>query len=94
MEVSPFEYLEHIHSATMILVGSDDFIKSGIDGNERVYLDEILDKSESSKGVLTVLLTSLVYKIFHPEKIFVSTKVVLREAILDVPLIQNILRPF
>lgn len=68
MEVSPFEYLEHIHSATMILVGSDDFIKSGIDGNERVYLDEILDKSESSKGVLTVLLTSLVYKIFHPEQ--------------------------
>lgn len=68
MEISPFEYLEDIHSKTMVLVGSDDFIKSDIDDNERVYLDEILDKSESSKGVLTVLLTSLVYKIFHPEQ--------------------------
>jgi DNA (cytosine-5)-methyltransferase 1 len=32
------------------------------------YLDEILKHSESSKGVLTVVLTSLVYKIFNKEQ--------------------------
>lgn len=68
MEINPATYLEGIHSKMMILVGSDDFIKSNIDKNSQVYLDEILDKSESSKGVLTVLITSLVYKVFHPEQ--------------------------
>lgn len=31
-------------------------------------LNEIISKSESAKGVLTVVLTSLVYKILHPEQ--------------------------
>jgi DNA (cytosine-5)-methyltransferase 1 len=68
MGTTPSAYLEDIHSKMMVWVGSDDFIKSDIDKNEKAYLDEILDKSESSKGVLTVLVTSLVYKIFHPQQ--------------------------
>jgi len=34
----------------------------------RVHVDEVIDRSENAKAVLTVLLTSLVYKILHPSQ--------------------------
>lgn len=39
-----------------------------LDKNILPYVEEILSRSEASKAVLTVLLTSLVYKYIHPEQ--------------------------
>jgi DNA (cytosine-5)-methyltransferase 1 len=64
--MEPAEILEIIYSESMVLVGSDTEIKSDLDSAITIHLLEILAKSESSKGVLTVVLTSLVYKIIHP----------------------------
>ena len=66
MEKNPIEFLETIYSLNMEAVGSAEVIKSDLNGTIRHYLDEILDKSESAKGVLTVIITSLVYKHFYP----------------------------
>lgn len=57
--------LEELYTRTMNVVGSDDEIKSDLPKSVTLHLDEILKRSESSKGVLTVVLTSLVYKILH-----------------------------
>jgi DNA (cytosine-5)-methyltransferase 1 len=58
----PNTFLKKTFDQSMKLVGSDDKIKSDLPTAITQYLDEILSKSESSKGVLTVILTSLVYK--------------------------------
>lgn len=47
-----------------VSVESDFFIEDSI----KSRLDIILDNSERSKGVLTVLITSVVYKYFHPSQ--------------------------
>lgn len=60
--------LEELYTRTMNVVGSDDKIKSGLPKSVTLHLDEILKRSESSKGVLTVILTSLVYKILHDDQ--------------------------
>jgi DNA (cytosine-5)-methyltransferase 1 len=52
----------------MALVGSDTSIKSDLNENVSCQLDTILTYAESAKGVLTVILTSLVYKFFNPEQ--------------------------
>ncbi len=52
----------------MSLVGADDEIRSELPQEAKALLHEILQNSESSKGVITVVITSLVYKIFHPEQ--------------------------
>jgi DNA (cytosine-5)-methyltransferase 1 len=50
----------------MKVVGSDNKIKSDLPKTITKHLDVILSKSESAKGVLTVILTSIVYKTLNP----------------------------
>ncbi len=64
--MEPTEYLEKIYKESMQIVGSDDKIKSGLDKNIIYHLSEILNRSESAKAVITVILTSAVYKILNP----------------------------
>lgn len=65
---TPYRYLEELHSEVMDVVGSDDMIKSNISEEAANCLDVILKYSESAKGVLTVIITSLVYKVFSPKQ--------------------------
>jgi DNA (cytosine-5)-methyltransferase 1 len=64
--MTPEELLEKAYSESMKSVGSDNFIKSDLNTSISEYLDETLERSESAKGVLTVILTSLVYKMLYP----------------------------
>lgn len=66
--MEPSKFLEVKYNETLSIVGSDDFIKSDLDKKIIKYLEEILERSESAKGVLTVILTSLVYKILNPNQ--------------------------
>jgi DNA (cytosine-5)-methyltransferase 1 len=66
--MEPTEYLEKIYSESMQIVGSDDNIKSDLDENIALHLREILNRSESAKAVITVILTSAVYKILNPNQ--------------------------
>ena len=50
------------------LASSNDIVQELESPKIKSYLDEILKHSESAKGVLTVILTSLVYKIFHNDQ--------------------------
>ncbi len=65
---TPDELIEEIYQEALIAVGSGSEILSDL---EQLPLDElaiIVSKSESSKAVLAVLVTSLLYKIIHPEQ--------------------------
>lgn len=66
--MEPTEYLEKIYSESMQIVGSDDKIKSDLDKNIALHLSEILNRAESAKAVITVILTSAVYKIQNPNQ--------------------------
>lgn len=66
--MEPTNFLEKAFAETMETVGSDDFIKSNLNDDISKHLQEILNRSESSKAVLTVIITSLVYKIQNPEQ--------------------------
>ncbi len=62
----PNTFLRKAFDESMTLVGSGNKIKSDLPKSITKHLDVILGKSESSKGVLTVVLTSLVYKRLTP----------------------------
>lgn len=62
----PNTFLKKTFDKSKKKVGSDNEIKSNLPRTITKHLDVVLSKSESSKGVLTVILTSLVYKILHP----------------------------
>lgn len=62
----PNKFLKKTFDQSMKVVGSDGKIKSDLSKTITKHLDVILSKSESSKGVLTVILTSLVYKTLNP----------------------------
>ena len=62
------DYLNSFYDDTMKFVGADVEIKSALPADLKILLREILHNSESSKGVLTVVITSIVYKLFHPEQ--------------------------
>jgi len=66
--MNPIEFLENVYRESMENVGSDDSIKTDLDERIKDYLLEILFKSESAKGVITVIITSLVYKILYPDQ--------------------------
>lgn len=66
--MEPTEFLEKVYNESMQIVGSDDIIKSDLDTSISSHLGEILSRSESAKGVITVILTSAVYKILNPEQ--------------------------
>lgn len=66
--MEPTNLLEKAFAEAMETVGSDDFIKSNLNDDISKHLQEILNRSESAKAVLTVIITSLVYKIQNPEQ--------------------------
>lgn len=66
--MEPTEYLKKIYDESMQIVGSDDKIKSDLDKNIALHLSEILSRAESAKAVITVILTSAVYKILNPKQ--------------------------
>lgn len=66
--MEPTEYLKKIYNESMQIVGSDDKIKSDLDKNIAHHLNEILSRAESAKAVITVILTSAVYKILNPNQ--------------------------
>lgn len=66
--MEPTKFLEQTYSEAMEIVGSDENIKSDLDKEISKHLREILKRSESSKAVLTVTITSLAYKIQNPEQ--------------------------
>lgn len=66
--MEPTNLLEKAFAEAMETVGSDDFIKSNLNDDITKHLQEILNRSESAKAVVTVIITSLVYKIQNPEQ--------------------------
>lgn len=66
--MGPTEFLENIYNESMKIVGSDDRIKSNLDSTISNHLLEILGRSESAKAVITVILTSAVYKTLNPSQ--------------------------
>jgi len=57
--MEPSELLEEIYSKSMKIVGSDNQIKTDLDDPIKEHLTIILDKSESAKAVITVIITSV-----------------------------------
>ena len=66
--MEPTEFLEKIYNESMAVVGSDNEIKSDLDSTIANHLLEILGRSESAKAVITVILTSSVYKKLNPDQ--------------------------
>ncbi len=62
-------YLQRIYERCKRDLGdSDEIIQVVTKPDVKTNLDIILSRSESSKGVLTVVITSVVYKIFNPQQ--------------------------
>lgn len=62
------EYLEKLYDESLAFVGSGNQIHSNLPQSIKNDLDVILKNSEKRKGVITVLLTSVVYKSLFPEQ--------------------------
>lgn len=62
------DILEGAYKEALNFVGSGTTINSTLGKSYADKIDIIIASSESSKAVLTVTLTSLVYKILHPEQ--------------------------
>ena len=65
----PQQFLEQSYAEAMQLVASSEKITSHLGANEQAMLGVALKNAERRKGVLTVLLTSIVYKTLNPEQI-------------------------
>jgi DNA (cytosine-5)-methyltransferase 1 len=61
-------FLDRILESSNQALASQGAMSGSITEDLKSNLDEILKRSESSKGVLTVVITSAVYKHFHPEQ--------------------------
>lgn len=66
--IDPKLFLEDLYSETMLLIGSENNIQSSLSTDEKNLLDVALKYSQQAKGVLTVLLTSIVYKALYPQQ--------------------------
>lgn len=64
----PHQFLELSYEEAMRLVASSEKITSHLSASEQAILDVVLKHAEQAKGVLTVLLTSIVYKTLNPEQ--------------------------
>jgi len=61
-------FLSQQYNNAMLSVRSGATVQTTLSQSEQALLNTIVHYSESAKGVLTVFITSLVYKIFHPEQ--------------------------
>jgi DNA (cytosine-5)-methyltransferase 1 len=68
MKTTPTDYLDNLYKKALELLGSSEVIQSKLEDSVILLLNEVLSKSESSKAVLTVLLTSLTFKKLHPKQ--------------------------
>jgi DNA (cytosine-5)-methyltransferase 1 len=62
------DFLAEQYEYALSKVASGDQIQTTLSQTEQDLLATIIRYSESAKGVLTVFVTSLAYKIFHPEQ--------------------------
>lgn len=65
---NPNEFIRATYDEALQTLGSHNVIQTKLSESERVVLDDILAYSEKAKAVLTVVITSLVYKQLHPEQ--------------------------
>lgn len=65
---TPTEFLTDLYNKAMSVVGSSEKNVSDLKPKEQELLNVVLQYSEQAKAVLTVLITSLVYKSLHPEQ--------------------------
>ncbi|MCF8246903.1 MAG: hypothetical protein K9J37_10515 [Saprospiraceae bacterium] len=65
---TPTEFLTDLYNDAMSVVGSKEQITSDLKPKEQEHLNLVLHYSEQAKAVLTVLITSLVYKALNPEQ--------------------------
>lgn len=61
-------FLEKTYDKAMSEASGKNEIQCQMDSEAKTDLDMILSKAESSKGVLAVVMTSLVYKHFYPKQ--------------------------
>lgn len=66
--MNPNEFLQDAYQKAIEKLGSQDEVTSELQGSIIGNLDGIIKSSESSKAVLTVVLTSLIYKILNPNQ--------------------------
>jgi DNA (cytosine-5)-methyltransferase 1 len=66
--MNPAEFLEKTYDDCMTIIGKKNAINTKISDDEKEILEIILNHSESAIGVLTVLITSIVYKILNPDQ--------------------------
>lgn len=64
--MEPQDFLQEQYAESVKLIASNDFITSDIPEFEKSLLDTILKYSEQAKGILTVCITSIVFKALHP----------------------------
>jgi len=62
------DLLHQYYESALLQVGSTNEITTSLDNIITKFLREIIQRSESAKGVITVVLTSCIYKIIHPEQ--------------------------
>jgi DNA (cytosine-5)-methyltransferase 1 len=63
---SPVEFLANLYSKAMSVVGLKDKNVTNLKADEQELLNLVLHYSEQAKAVLTVVVTSLVYKALNP----------------------------
>lgn len=68
MSVNANEFLEKCYNAAMRKASGKERPDSELLPSIKSHLDVIADNSESNKAVMTVVMTSLVYKILHPNQ--------------------------
>ncbi|SDG83041.1 DNA (cytosine-5)-methyltransferase 1 [Pedobacter terrae] len=66
--INPEELLNNLLDEAMSKVGSGISIVSGLQDVEKDLLAKLIEYSEKSRGVLSVVITSITYKALHPEQ--------------------------
>ena len=66
--MEPKEFLKNQFDVSVKLIASNDYITTQLTIEETDLLNIIIKHSEQAKGILTVCITSIVYKALHPEQ--------------------------
>lgn len=67
-EAAPGDFINQTYTQALELLGSRETIASELPQEEKDLLQVVLDYSEQARGVLTVVITSLVYKTLNPQQ--------------------------
>lgn len=66
--MEPQDFLNKLYDESVKLIASNNFITSDISEIDKIRLNTILKYSEQAKGILTVCITSIIYKAIHPSQ--------------------------